>query len=445
MKIADIRAEYRALIEADPEGNRQGALKIKDNMERSDLYFKDRFTSQTLQIPRIYTRDVIDQFEDIVSTSYGIFVKVIKEYQEHEDFRALFGFPKEDEELILLPCGYDSLLPIARFDIFYQEETGNFWFCEINTDGTSGMNEDRLQDAFMIHNPAHQEMRRRYSFEPLELFDSWVKTFLRLYKTFEHPVEKPNVVITDFLDRGTIREFEEFVRHFQKAGVNCELCDIRDFEFRDGKLYTPTGHVVDAIYRRAVTTDIFDARDEVKPFIDAVRAKACFVAGSFCTQIIHHKKLFHVLHLPRTAEILTPEENAFIKAHVPATFPFTAEYISLDEVKANKDKYILKPEDSYASQGVYAGVEYDNETWDAHAEEAFENGYICQQYCPQHSAENIDFAFGDGKWHSYIDMAGLYAYDGKFAGVFSRAAEGNGIIASHRNERTQATYVVDEF
>ena len=41
-------------------------------------------------------------------------------------------------------------------------------------------------------------------------------------------------------------------------------------------------------------------------------------------------------------------------------------------------------------------------------------------------------------------MAGLYVYNGEFAGVFSRLAEGDGIIASHRNERTQGTYIVSE-
>ncbi|MBO7729374.1 MAG: hypothetical protein J6S31_00800, partial [Lachnospiraceae bacterium] len=73
-----------------------------------------------------------------------------------------------------------------------------------------------------------------------------------------------------------------------------------------------------------------------------------------------------------------------------------------------------------------------------------ENGFICQDYCPQYSVENIDYAFGDGQWHSYITMAGLYVYNGEFAGVFARAAEGNGIIASHVNERTQPTYLVTD-
>jgi hypothetical protein len=107
-----------------------------------------------------------------------------------------------------------------------------------------------------------------------------------------------------------------------------------------------------------------------------------------------------------------------------------------------RERYILKPDDSYDSNGVYAGVDYSDEEWKRIVEQVYENGYICQEYVPQYASENIDFAFGDGKWHPYITMAGLFVYCGSFAGVFSRAAEGGGIISPHSNKRAQATYVV---
>ena len=442
--IQEIHEEYKELINADPEGNRAGALALKANLERSPLYFRDRFASYTLQIPRLYSEEMVAQFHKIVKTTYGIFEKVIHEYLTHEDYRALFPFSKELEELILIPNGYDSVLPIARFDIFYHEDTGNFYFCEINSDGTSGMNEDRIQDELMIDNPAHQEMRRRYHMETFEMFDSWVETFLSLYQTYEKKVEDPSIAIIDFLDGGTLREFQEFARHFQSAGFNCEVCDIRQLKYENGKLISPTGHVIDAVYRRAVTTDIMEHEVEVQPFLQAVRDNAFFLAGSFCTQIVHHKYIFHVLHLPRTMQFLAEEERAYVKAHVPLTVPFEQPYISLEEVLNDKNRFILKPDDSYGSSGVHAGVELTQEEWDAYVRSAYEKGFICQEYCPQYSTENIDYAFGDGQWHSYITMAGLYVYNGTFTGVFARAAEGNGIIASHVNERTQPTYIVTD-
>ena len=184
--------------------------------------------------------------------------------------------------------------------------------------------------------------------------------------------------------------------------------------------------------------------DDVSAFLTAVREGTCFVAGSFATQIIHHKWLFYVLHHELTKKILTPEENEFVRRHIPKTLPFSEGYITREKVQKEKDSYILKADDSYASNGVWAGVEYTDAEWEEKIDLAYDKGYICQEYCPQYSTENIDFAWGDGKWHSYISMAGLYVYNGDFAGVFSRCATGDGIIASHRNERTQATYVVSD-
>ena len=434
-----IRAEYRALINENMELNRRGALAVRDNIERSDLHFRN-YISKALQIPNIYTEETRKRFEEIVAVTYGICVKVIEEYRRSQAYRALFGFSKEAEELILLETGYPCLLPLARFDLFYHEDTGEFWFCEFNTDGSTGMNESRLQDAFMIHNPAHQEMRRRYSLRMMELMDSWVNAFLDIYSTYERRVQKPNIAIIDFLDRGNLREFEEFARRFQQAGADCEICDIRDLAFHDGRLYSPAGHVVDAVYRRAVTSDILDASEQVQPFLNAVRSQACFLAGSFCTQVVHHKNLFHVLHLPQTKAILSPREQTFVEAHVPWTMPFSREHVDRSLVEREKDRFILKPEDSYGSKGVHAGVDYDQGAWEKIVEDTYENGYICQTYCPQFMSDNIDFAWGDGEWHPFIEMPGLYCYNGKFAGVFTRAGGGSGIIDPHMNKRVQPTY-----
>ena len=199
-------------------------------------------------------------------------------------------------------------------------------------------------------------------------------------------------------------------------------------------------HKIDAIYRRAVTSDIMKYYDQVQPFIRAVEEQKVFLAGSFCTQIIHNKWLFYVLRLDRTKCFLTKEEQEFVEAHVPETVLFAPEYIGLDEVIAHKDRYILKPLDSYACKGVYAGVDYDREQWEAYAREVYQTDYICQHYCPQYRTENIDFVLGDGQWHPYINMTGLYVYNGKFAGIYSRLAEGGGIISSQINERAVPTY-----
>ena len=442
-QITEIRNEYITYINEHKEEMKRKAEEMKEDLEHSALFVRGRHTSRPLSIPRIYSKEQIAQFEQIVQTAYGIFCKIIQEYINCEDYRKLFPFPKELEELILVPNGYDSYLPMSRFDIFYNEDSGQFHFCEINADGSTGMNEDRIMDEMMIHNPAHQEVLRRHNLKPFELMDSLIDMYLSLYDTYDKKVEKPNIAIVDFLDLGTVREFEEMVRRFQKRGVNSEICDIRELRYENGKLLSKKGHVIDAVCRRSVTADVIDHYQEIQPFIQAVKDRAIFIAGSFCTQLVHHKSIFHVIHLPRTQQFLTKEEIDFVEKHVPKTMPFDPEWIDKEEVIRNKNAWILKPQDAYASRGVAAGFEYGEEEWGKIVSEAYGTHYICQEYVPQYLSSNIDFVFGDGQWHDYITMAGLYVYNGKFAGVFSRAALDGEIIDYINNERRQVTYVLN--
>ena len=438
----EVYEAYKNHINLHMEENRRGAMAMKDDLEHSPLFWNGT-VDKTVQIPKIFDEETIAEFRRIGEITHRIFGKVIQEYRTHADFRKLFPFSKELEELMLLPAPYDGFLPIARFDLFYNEETGEFMFCEINADGTAAMLRDPELRRALIHNPAHQAVIREYDLEPFELFDSWVHTFLDLYNTYPKKKEDPQVAIVDFLENATLRDFEEYARHFQQAGIRCEVCDIRSLTYRGGVLYSAAGNPVDAIYRRAVTADVMDHYDEVTDFLDAVRDDAVFLAGAFATQVVHSKWLFYILHLERTKSILTEEERAFVEKHVPLTLEFSADHISLEEVRSRKNDFILKPMDAYASKGVYAaGHEYTQDDWNTVTADLYNTGYICQQYCRQYLTENIDFAWGDGEWHPFINMPGLYMYNGAFSGILMRMACDEKIIVAHENERTAPVFLV---
>jgi hypothetical protein len=153
------------------------------------------------------------------------------------------------------------------------------------------------------------------------------------------------------------------------------------------------------------------------------------------------------MHLAETKRFLTEEESAFIDAHIPLTVDLSEDGItassagiSKEDVLANKDAYIIKPYDDFGSVGVTAGVTVSQEEWESAVNAAYGTGFICQEYCTQYATTNIDLA-EDGDFAPFINMSGLYCYDGKFTGVFSRQSPG-GIIASHHNEKNLPTYVV---
>ena len=208
--MREITEQYARLIEEEMAETVLSANRIKDYVENSPLAYMNRCV-KTLQIPKVFSEEEVRVFEGVVETMYRIAGKVIRRYIDYPDYRKLFPFSKELEELILVPNLYDSVLPIARFDIFYHEDTEDFVFCEINTDGTSAMNEARILNQALKYNNIHQRMRDYYDFRTFELFDSWVDTCMSLYRTYKKGVEQPYIAIVDFMYHTTMRELEEIV------------------------------------------------------------------------------------------------------------------------------------------------------------------------------------------------------------------------------------------
>jgi hypothetical protein len=119
--------ECRKRIEADPTTHKKAAARQNYYLNHCS-FNRGGEGLEAVYIPKIFDAHTKQKFEWIVETTYGIFEKMIRHYLEDAQYRKLFGFPKEIEELICVPNLYDSYLPQARFDIFYHEEYESFGF-----------------------------------------------------------------------------------------------------------------------------------------------------------------------------------------------------------------------------------------------------------------------------------------------------------------------------
>lgn len=227
MTAGELTEKLEAYIQTHMEESEKSGLRMEEYIKHSDLNAGGNNYTRTLQIPKIYDRKTIDRFSEIVTTTYGIFEKVIQEYMVNPDYRKLFPFSKELEALILLPSGYAEAVPVCRIDIFYNEENGDFKFCEFNTDGTSAMNENKVLDDILYMNNGWRHFEKEAGAERFELVDSWIDAFMETYRSSKNAVEKPYVAIVDFLDKAYLREFYVFERHFREKGIEAEVCDIR--------------------------------------------------------------------------------------------------------------------------------------------------------------------------------------------------------------------------
>ncbi len=392
-------------------------------------------------IPRIYEPKDISNFEEAMSMMFNIVNKTIDIYLKDETVRKLYDFDPRLVELIQLDHGYNTKVPMGRFDIFYYDD-GSYMFCELNTDGSSAMNEEAELSRVLMDSKIVDVIKETHDIRAFELFDSWIEEVKTIYKEFRHVTdkkEKPHVAIVDFVDKGASLEFQVFQQHFEDQGLKCSIVDPRDIVCEDGWM-TVDGKQIDIVYRRLVTKDLMDRYDEIPGFIQGVKGQKTCVIGSLKSQIVHTKLFFAMLYHEALRKHFTQKELAFIDATVPYSQLLEPE-TDLSQLLSDKNQFILKPVDYYASKGVIAGEDILDDEWQQCLEGKCNERYIIQKYCPLALLESVLPNEQNGfDRTSFRTITGMYVYNEKVKGIYSRAGL-NAIISGIHSGYTLSSLV----
>lgn len=406
-------------------------------------------------VPRLFNQKTYDVMKHAAEMTHAILCKVMQRYLDDTSYRDLFDFDERLRELILLPRGYDALLPFARIDTFINEDTFSVHFCEFNGDGSAGMNENREITNSIKDSETLKTFKENHKVEGCDLFEAWVDKFIEIYSTFKNKVEKPTFAICDYLQNGVVDEFRIYSELFEKRGYRCLVCDVTELQFDGEKLMDADGNRIDAIWRRCVTNDVIEFWDRSQNLINAVKAGCVALIGSFAGHIVHDKQIFEVLMKPETIDMLDADEISFLEQAIPQTDFLNDDCVNIEQIKENKDEWIIKPSDHYGADNVYAGLEQTEEDWvaliDKFANDRAGYPFIVQRYIRPFKTKtlppdtNID-ELPDGaiKWDPvmYNNLNGLYLYDGHFQGVFSRMGP-YPTISKQNGGMTAATIWVD--
>lgn len=438
MNANEINKEYIELIKGEPERYLADYIIAKEKVANSTAIYKGK-PVPFLYHPMFFTEKDVENFNKIGDTLISITNKVTERYLESKEFRKKFEYSQDLEELILIDNGYDINVPIGRFDIFY-DDYDNFKFCELNTDGSSAMNEDNTIGNILLETEGLKEFGKKYDLSIFELIDKWVDDSISIFKEWNKEIEKPNVAIVDFIESGTSSEFKVFKKAFTEKGYNTIIVDPRELKYRDGNLYFED-FKIDLVYRRIVTFELIEKANEIPDFIEAYKNKSFCCIGSIKSQIIHNKIIFKILHDKDTLEFLSEDEREFVKKHIPITGLFKENREVYKEVLDNKDKYIMKPLDLNASQGVYAGRDLTQEEWKERLDKDWNTDYLYQEFFDPFMREHIVFEDGEIKVEKFKSIVGLFMYKEKFAGIYTRIGKSN-IISGVTNYYTLPNVLV---
>ena len=138
---AQLTREYFEIMDA-LGGDIEGRRAARAYMDRSTAIVHHQVVDSSF-VPRLFNQRTYDAMKRTAETAHRILCKVIQRYLDDPSYRDVFELDPRLVELILLPRGYDAVLPFARVDTFLDEENFSVKFCEFNGDGSSGMNENR--------------------------------------------------------------------------------------------------------------------------------------------------------------------------------------------------------------------------------------------------------------------------------------------------------------
>ena len=435
-ELIDIAKRHPKLVEEDYQRTYKAVGESKAIYKGKQLPY--------LYLPTIYTRSDVNNFNKLAEDIFKIVNRSIEIYLSYPEVRPVWDFDVRLEELILIQHRFKANVPMGRFDVFYYED-GSYKFCELNTDGTSAMNEETPLTDVLIDTFVMNEVKATHKIKRYELYQTWVDEVKLIYKEYVdlggHESQNPHVVIMDFMSKGSPLEFEEFKRAFEKSGFNCNIISPDQLKEENGDLYFENMRV-DIIYRRLVTRDMMDNYEELQPLIRGIKANKTCIIGSIKSQIVHTKKYFEALHHPIVRKYFSEEELEYIDNHIPYTSALVSDD-QLDTYVDNKDDYIIKPVDYYASKGVYAGKEFDAETWRKMLIDLSGTGYIIQEFCPKSVNKNLYFK-EDGTFDvvEVNNITGLFLYNEKLKGLFTRA--GTNAVISDLNDGYSLSSIVAE-
>lgn len=428
---SELTREYFEIMDA-LDGDVQGRRDARAYMDRSTAIVHHQVVDSSF-VPRLFNQRTYDTMKSTAETAHRILCKVIERYLADPAYREVFELDPRLVDLILLPRGYDATLPFARVDTFLNEDDYSVKFCEFNGDGSSGMNENREITVSVARSETFRRFVANHRIESCELFATWVREFLAIYDTYERKVPNPHVAIVDYLENGVVDEFKMYARVFSINNAHCSVWDVRDLKFDGTALRDPDGKKVDAIWRRCVTNDVMDHWDESQDLIEAVRAEKVALIGSFAGHLVHDKQIFRVLHDPRTLAFLDEDERAFVRDTVPETMFLDAEHADLAAIRTDKDAWIIKPADHYGADEVHAGCACTQKEWEGYldrfADARSGTRFIAQRYVTPYKTETLPPDTGISEFSDdqvrrepalYNNINGLYLFNGRFAGVFSR-------------------------
>ncbi len=335
-------------------------------------------------MPQFVAREDYDHVRTAARGIYGATIKAWKSLGPA--LHDLVGLSAAERDMVALDPGVTSPSPLSRLDSFLTPTS--YQFVELNAETPAGLGYAEVLSDVFLDLSVMRSLQKTYTIHRPRPCVKLLETLIACYRQAGGDKAKPTIAIVDYDEVPTRTEHHILRDLFEAAGASAIVCDPRKMTFEGGSL-RHDGVVVDVVYKRLLVNELLEKAGEVKPLLDAARAKACVFVNPFGCKPIHKKAIFAILTDDAHQHLFNDAERAAIAQTVPWTRSVregktTYEGAEIDLVPfmrdpKRRDELVLKPNDEYGGKGVFLGFESSPSQWDAAIAASLASPYVVQR------------------------------------------------------------------
>ncbi|HSK21053.1 MAG TPA: hypothetical protein VK912_17990 [Longimicrobiales bacterium] len=383
MSLQGAIEDYHGLLTDEVAQETQAQL--DDQLRRRGLFFGNRPLCTVLR-PRFLTPAQYTFLQREVGRLLGAFDRAYERAIGDPAFRRQFRLLDWEETLIEHDSGFPDPSPVSRLDAFFTHERGGLRFTEYNaeTPAAAAYNDVLAEVTYGL--PVMRMFLRKYDVRPLPARHLVMHALLDAYRSWSGSLTRPTIGILDWREVPTYSEFLITQQYLHSQGLDCVIADPRDCEYRGGKLYADGRHI-DLIYKRVLITELIERGGLDHPIVRAVRDGAVCMVNPFRCKILHKKASLAVLSDEVNADMFTADQQEAIASHIPwtrvveerRTILHGDEIDLVPHIAANRDRFVLKPNDEYGGSGIVLGWDVDDDAWSSAIRQALDEPYVVQE------------------------------------------------------------------
>lgn len=388
--------------------------------------------------PMFLKHDSLQRIAQVAETLDRVLDKAVNLYFEDDYIKTYFPYPDIPLEWIHWDYRYSKPTVLNRHDALYDGKT--LKFIEFNTDNPGGRGWLDTYEDLLIQSPLYKDLIAEYAqISDRPMLYALKEALLKCYREWGGTKERPRVALVSFKQFLSGSDSEIVRDYLIEHGIEANFVDPREFEYRDGKLYS--GNVQFDIVNMCLRFTFFKRFPrEMKDFMNALRDGAVCMVNNFRAALGSQKEMLSFLSNEENHHYFTPEEAACVKEYLPwtrkmdetITISKEGQDISLfNYVMKHREELVLKPTWAAGGYEVYVGKFTDREKWS----NAVESAMGCPWWIVQEAVEIPEYEFPVIKDNKVVlEKKNLnlnpYVFDGKYAGCLGRISESKVINVS---------------